>query len=155
MMQKGFSLLIFFLVVFAFVLVGGYSTGITQTNFLKGFLESFWGQSSWLVPPSWAVVYGLVAISGWSVWNGAEGLERIFPMMLFGAVLTANATWWWIYFEWGDPNLALMNLGLLWGLIFFTICVFFIHSRFGAALMIPYFAWISYALVFNFFKLKF
>ena len=155
MIYKVISLFLFFVIVFAFVLIGGHSTGLAASNFSKNFLQAFWGQTSWLVPPSWALVYGLVAISGWMVWNRAPGLERIFPMILFGGVLTANATWWWIYFEWGDPNLALMNLGILWGLIFFTIFVFCFHSRWGAALMIPYFAWISYALVFNFFMLKY
>jgi len=154
MISRTLSLVVFFVVVFAFVLIGGYATGLTHSPFMKGFLQAFWGQSSWLVPPSWAIVYSLVAISGWLVWNGAEGLERIFPMMLFVSILIANATWWWIYFEWGDPRLALTNLGILWGLIAFTICIFFIHSRWAAALLIPFFAWISYAFVFNLYKLQ-
>jgi len=155
MIYKIVSLVVFFVVVFAFVLIGGHATGLTTSLFMKNFLQTFWGQTSWLVPPSWALVYGLVTISGWLAWHAAPGTEKIFPMILFLGILTANATWWWIYFELSDPNLALTNLGILWGLTFFTIFIFAIHSRWGAALLIPYFAWISYALVFNYFKLKY
>jgi len=152
--HKLFTLIIFFVIVFAFVIVGGYATGLTTTPFLHNVLRAFWGQSSWLVPPSWALVYSFVAVSGWLTWVRAPGTEKIFPMILFVGVLTANSSWWWIYFKLEDPQLALINLGVLWGLIFFTIFIFALHSRWAAALMIPYFAWISYALVFNVFKLN-
>jgi len=153
--RKFLTLIAFFVIVFAFVLAGGHATGLTSTSFFKSFLRAFWGQSTWLVPPSWALVYSLVAVSGWLAFERAPGMEKIFPMMLFGGILTANASWWWIYYEVGNPQLALMNLGVLWGLIFFTLFIFALHSRWAAALMIPYFAWISYAFVFNFFKIKF
>ncbi len=152
MIKKAFSLLVFFAVVFFFILIGGYATGLSYTAATRFFSESLWGQPTWMVPPSWAFVYGLVAISGWLVWINTRGPERLFPMMLFSAILVCNAAWWWIFFEWQDPKLALMNLCLLWGLLFFAMAVFFLHSKIASGLLIPYMAWISYAIVFNYFK---
>lgn len=155
MISKGFSLLAFLGIVFVFVLIGGYSTGLSVPGFAKTFLRDFWGEPSWIVPPSWAAVYVCLAVSGWLVWIRTSFLDRIFPMFFYLAILTANATWWWLFFKIKSPDLALMNLGILWGLIVLTMAIFFSYSKWASVFLIPYFAWITYVLVFDFFLLKY
>ena len=155
MIRKGLILIAFFVIVFAFLFIGGYSTGLSISSFSKSFLKFMWGESIWAIPPSWALLYGLVAISGWLVWIHAPAHERIFPMMIYFAVLTANSTWWWVFVKFADPDLAFMNLAILWGLTLLNIVVFFFHSAYAAILLIPYFAWVSYVLVFNYLLLKY
>lgn len=143
------SLIIFICLILIILLVGGWATGLSPHGWIKKFSHIFWGQPAWLIPPSWLVVYCLVAISGWLVWISAEGPELVFPMMVYFVQLLLNASWWWIYFAWQNHSLALMVLTLLCCLIFINIIVFWTYRKSAAVLLVPYFAWVVYAASLN------
>ena len=65
--------------------------------------------------------------------------------MLFAAQLVANALWSWLFFAWHRGAWAAIEVLLLWVLIALTIGAFWRINRLAAALLIPYWLWVSFA----------
>ncbi len=67
------------------------------------------------------------------------------PYLLFGAQLAANALWTWLFFAWARGALAFIEVIVLLMLIGATIASFSRIRRLAAWLLVPYFAWVSFA----------
>jgi translocator protein len=148
-MDKVISLFFFIALVLLVLLSGGWATGLSPEGWIAKFSDIFWGDPTWLIPPSWLLVYGLVAVSGWLVWISTDSLDVIFPMIVYAVQLVLNASWWWIYFVLEDPMLAITTLTLLSCLILFNIIVFWFYYKWAAVLLVPYFSWVVYATSLN------
>lgn len=70
--------------------------------------------------------------------------------MLFCAQLAANALWTWLFFVWHQGGLAFAEVLLLLAMILATIVLFAKVSKLAAALLVPYFVWVSFASALNF-----
>lgn len=143
-MKKGLTLLVFLGIVFAFAWFVGGEIGLKVRTFTEWMSKSVWGD--WKgISPSWAIVYGLMGVGAWLVWESAPPEERILPMLLFGAQLLTAALW----SQTTDLKFQSFLLLLLGGLLIFTMAVFWHHNRWGAILVFPYFAWVLFAGLFN------
>lgn len=93
----------------------------------------------------WSVLYLLMATSAWLVWRdyglaGARG-----ALTLFLVQLAANALWTWLFFVGQLGAVALVEILLLWVLIAATIGAFWRLHGAAAALLLPYWAWVTLA----------
>ena len=70
-------------------------------------------------------------------------------MVIFGIQLALNALWAILFFGFCNPFLALIEILLLWLLIFETIKAFNKVDNFASKLLLPYLAWVSFATVLN------
>ncbi|HKX57375.1 MAG TPA: TspO/MBR family protein [Xanthomonadales bacterium] len=108
-----------------------------------------WAPPAWLFGPVWSVLYVMMAVAMWLVW------ERGVPARL-GALawwlmqLTLNAAWTWLFFGLTRIGWAMAELGLLIGLVILCIKAFSLISKPAAWLMLPYLLWLVFALVLNF-----
>jgi tryptophan-rich sensory protein len=64
--------------------------------------------------------------------------------------LVVNALWSWLFFAWHMGGAAFGDVLLLWVFILCTMVLFRRVSNVAAALLFPYFAWVSFAAVLNF-----
>ena len=101
--------------------------------------------------PAWAVLYAGQAVAAWLVWRGdARRAEYDVPAMVsYGAQLALNLTWVLLFFGLRRPALALAEICVLWVAIVVTIREFARKHRFAAALLLPYLAWVTYAVALN------
>lgn len=108
-----------------------------------------WRPPNWLFGPVWAVLYGMIAVSGWLVWRAAEPGAADLPLAIYAVQLGLNAIWSAIFFGMRRLGLALLEMAFLWVAILATIVAFYpIHA--GAAyLLVPYLIWVSFAFVLN------
>ena len=108
-----------------------------------------WRPPNWLFGPVWAVLYAMIAVSGWLVWRAAEPGAAALPLTIYAVQLVLNALWSAIFFGLRRLGLALFEMALLWVAILATIVTFYpIHA--GAAyLLVPYLVWVSFAFVLN------
>ncbi len=109
-----------------------------------------WTPPGWLFAPVWTVLYGMMAIAAWMVWRehgfgGAQG-----ALLLFVVQLGLNAMWSWLFFGLQRPGLALFDIVALWCAILLTVIAFRRHDQTAAALMVPYLAWVTFAMALNF-----
>jgi benzodiazapine receptor len=105
---------------------------------------------NWVFGPVWTTLYLLMAIAAWTVWNRAGTLSRAArPAGWFVLQLVLNAGWSALFFGLHAPLFALIEIVVLWGTIAATIAAFARVSRFAAAMLVPYLAWVSLATYLN------
>jgi benzodiazapine receptor len=121
--------------------------GVTGTTAEYQSLEQpSWAPPSWLFGPVWTVLYVLIAVSGWLVWRRSGWTTAL---TVYAVQLALNAAWTPLFFGFGEYGLALVDIVVMWVLIGVTIWLFRPISRVAAALLLPYWAWVSFATALN------
>ena len=108
-----------------------------------------WRPPDWLFAPVWTILYASIAVSGWLVWRAAGIEGAALPLAVFALKLLLNAAWTPLFFGLRRPDLALVEIAMLWGSIVATIVLFHPVSAAAAWMLVPYLAWVSFASVLN------
>lgn len=100
--------------------------------------------------PVWTILYVMIALSGWFVWSKVGFAGAALPLAIYVAQLILNAGWTPIFFGLRRPDLALVEIAILWVSIFALIWLFHPISMIAAWLLVPYLAWVSFASALTF-----
>ncbi|MHC4840243.1 MAG: TspO/MBR family protein [Planctomycetota bacterium] len=104
---------------------------------------------AWLFGPVWTVLYTLMAVSIWRIWETRADSGVTWPIRIFLVQLGVNALWTPAFFGLHRPDIAFGVIVFLWISIFATMIVFYRHNKFAATLLLPYLLWVSFASVLN------
>ena len=107
-----------------------------------------WTPPNWLFPAAWTLLYTMMAISGWLVWNSLDE-NRMLLLGLWVVQLVFNALWSYFFFGRRDMRMALFDVGALWAVIAAYIVVAWPVNQLAALLFVPYLVWVSYAAALN------
>lgn len=139
-------------IVFLLVNLAAASSGafFRPGQWYRNLRKPAWRPPDWLFGPVWAVLYLLIAISGWLVWRtvGDTGSGRL-ALSVYSAQLVLNAAWPAVFFGLRRPGWGVVEIIGLWGSILATIVAFFPLSRAASYMLIPYLLWVSFASVLN------
>jgi translocator protein len=114
--------------------------------------KPFFNPPSWLFGPVWIILYLLMGVSLYLVWNkGIKSKQSKIGIILFGAQLFLNSLWSVLFFGLKLPLFAFVEIILLWVGIVLTIIYFYRISKVASYLLIPYLVWVGFASVLNFF----
>ena len=102
---------------------------------------------NWVFGPVWTVLYVMIAVAGWLVWQAAGTRSK--PIALWSAQLALNALWTPLFFGLHMLGIALLEMTLLWLVIAACVVVFRPVSKAAAWLFVPYLAWVSFAWALN------
>jgi benzodiazapine receptor len=108
-----------------------------------------WNPPGWVFGPVWSTLYLLMGISVWLVWMRGGFTAHRRPLSLFLVQLALNAAWTPLFFGLQRPDLALVEIMVLWGAILWTIREFWRINRWASALLWPYLLWVSFATILN------
>jgi translocator protein len=109
-----------------------------------------WRPPNRLFAPVWTVLYVMIAVSGWLVWQEVGFAGAVLPLAVYGLQLVLNAAWTPLFFGLHRPDLGFVDIVLVWLSIVTTI-VLFIPIHVGAALLLmPYLGWVTFATALNF-----
>jgi len=104
----------------------------------------------WVFGPVWTVLYLLMGVAAFLVWQRGFGSRLVRTALLWFLVqLALNASWTPVFFGLHRIGLALVVIVLLWIAILVTMYYFFRVSRPAGVLLIPYLLWVSFATVLN------
>ncbi len=107
---------------------------------------------NWLFGPVWLILYALMGISAYMVWNNAKSKKRARPALgMFGVQLVLNALWSILFFGMRSALYGLIDIIIMWFTIVATMMSFYKISRSSAALLAPYLLWVTFAMVLNFY----
>lgn len=143
--MKSLPSLAFFLIL---VLGGGLTIGYLTApgDWYADLNKPSFNPPNWIFGPVWTVIYILIAIAGWRVWQTDRAGAA---MKLWWAQLVLN-------FAWSPAFFAMQQIGLALAIILpllAAILAFIAASRkpapLAALLFIPYAAWVSFASVLN------
>ena len=116
----------------------------------KRLKKPSWRPPNRLFAPVWTILYVMIAISGWLVWQEAGVDGAALPLAVYALQLVLNAAWTPIFFGLHRPDLGFVDIILVWPSIVVTI-VLFIPIHVGAALLlVPYLSWVTFATALNF-----
>lgn len=106
---------------------------------------------NWIFAPVWTTLYVMMGIAAGLVWDRIEvQKETVKKALLFFAIqLALNALWSYIFFGLHNPMLALIEIVLLWLMIYETFVQFNKINKIAGYLFIPYLFWVTFALVLN------
>ncbi len=139
------GLVVFGAAVALVALVGGLAASGSREEYAS-LDRPPWAPPGWLFGPVWAFLYVTVALAGWLVWRrvGAS-----WPLVPYVVQLVLNAAWTPIFFAAGAYGLAAVEIVVLWGAIAATVVAFWRIQRGAAALLLPCWAWVTYAATVN------
>ncbi|MGB6081419.1 MAG: TspO/MBR family protein [Xanthobacteraceae bacterium] len=100
-------------------------------------------------PIVWPILYFLMAIAAWRLWESPPSSLRKVALMLFAIQLALNASWSYVFF--GAHNIS-GGLGVIIALTI-TLAATIVASSYvdvpAAVLLMPYIAWIVFATALN------
>jgi len=105
---------------------------------------------NWIFGPVWSTLYLMMAVAVWRVWKNAGWTNAPHSLGVWCFQLLLNTTWSVLFFGLENPELAAVDIVVLWVSILITTAAFWRHDRLAAALMVPYLLWVTFAAVLNF-----
>ncbi|MDO8638719.1 MAG: TspO/MBR family protein [Candidatus Daviesbacteria bacterium] len=104
---------------------------------------------NWIFGPVWTILYILMGIALYLVLSAKWGVKSQKAIRIFAIQLILNTAWSIIFFGMRNPALALVNIVALWVSIFLTIKTFYKINKLAGQLLLPYLAWVSFAILLN------
>ncbi|WP_293871344.1 TspO/MBR family protein [Flavobacterium sp.] len=142
------------LVVVTCVAIGYLSGMVTRDNITTWYptlIKPVFNPPNWIFAPVWSVLYIMIGFAGGMIWNRIETNEESVKsaFKFFIAQLALNALWSYLFFGMHNLLLALIEIIILWLLIFETYKKFEKIDKVAGRLMLPYLAWVSFAIILN------
>ena len=143
-------LILFLLAAFAAAGIGGGATAGSVREWYPTIAKPSWTPPSWVFGPAWTTLYILMSVAIWRIWIRRDQLVGArLTLQLHGAQLVLNALWSILFFGLQRPDLALIEIAVLWSLLATLQVRLFRHDRVAAWLWAPYLAWVSFASCLN------
>ena len=113
--------------------------------------KPFFNPPGWIFAPVWTFLYLLMGLSLFIVWMSRDVLPEIKKraIFFFGIQLLLNVAWSFLFFWLRNPFLALAEIIILWFFIMSTFLLFKKISRTAAYMLLPYLAWVTFAIILN------
>jgi tryptophan-rich sensory protein len=110
-----------------------------------------WKPSDVLFGPVWSTIFLCAAVAFVLAWNadGATPSARTRLVVVYVVNAILNVLWSYLFFRLRRPDWALVEVVALWLSIVAMIWALAPLTKLGAALIIPYLAWVSFASVLN------
>ncbi len=104
----------------------------------------------WVFMPVWTVLYTLMAIAAYLVWQSrVHNRFKVLALSVYLVQLGLNFLWTYLFFAMRQPSYALLNIVALWLMIAITMTLFTRISRVAGLLLVPYLAWVTFAAILN------
>ena len=133
----------------AFGMFSGYISHAGNTTWYQSLLKPTYNPPSWIFSPVWTILYIMLGAAGAKLWNLRKTHPQIFNLFLIQMLL--NYSWSPAFFYLHKINLALAIAVIMWILTLLIINQLKrIKETIIIKLLLPYFGWISFALLLNF-----
>jgi tryptophan-rich sensory protein len=109
-----------------------------------------WKPPDALFGPAWTLIFAAAALAGAYGWRALrQPAARLSLCGYFAVNALLNVLWSALFFRLHRPDLALLEVGLLWLSIVLLMFTLWRGSRLAVWLLLPYLLWVSYAAVLN------
>lgn len=129
--------------------IGSYFTFPNIDSWYSLLHKPTFSPPNWLFGPVWTLLYTLMGIAAWLVWNQHKKKDTSAAITMYGFQLALNVLWSIVFFGWHNIAGGLVVIIILWLLIVATTIQFWKLSRAAAYLLLPYLAWVSFASILN------
>ncbi len=131
-------------------ITSGFATASGVNDWYVHVNKPFFNPPNWLFAPVWTVLYTMIGISGALVWHkGWHRGDVKQALSAFAIQMLLNGLWSILFFGLQMPGIALIEILLMWYMIYVTIKWFYPISKWAAYLLVPYLMWVSFATILN------
>ncbi len=144
-----FKILSFIFWYFPVLVVQLISSRVTISNIDPWYRElqkPFWNPPDGVFAPVWTLLYLMMGAAVWLVY-WSKGTWKAY--ILFFTQLFLNGLWSVLFFGFHAPGWALLDLGLLVGILAWNLVVFARIRPLAGWLLLPYLLWTVYAITLN------
>lgn len=128
---------------------GGAVTSTSVDTWYAALEKPAFNPPDWVFGPVWTVLYLMMALAAWRVWRLAGERDVRAALGLWALQLALNLTWSYVFFGARMIGAALAEIAVLLVAIVATLALFWRLDRIAGALLVPYAAWVAFALVLN------
>ena len=139
-MHRLVSLAVFLSLVMVAAAVAGQFVG---GDWYHGLSKPSWTPSAIVMAPVWAVLYVLMAVAAWLVWETIRGAASL-ALACWGLQLLHGIAWSWVFFGVHRLGWALAVVSLWIIVVLIVIRLFRSIRSEAASLMIPLVAWLVF-----------
>ncbi len=131
----------------------GYLSSITTQSSIKTWYPTIekpiFNPPNWVFAPVWTLLFILMGIAAGRVWNQLETNKELVKkgLLFFGVQLALNALWSYLFFGLQNIFLGLIEIILLWLVIYETYLIFKKIDKKASYLLLPYLAWVGFATI--------
>ncbi len=148
-MKKAIQLIAAILIVQSAGIIGSFATFSAIPTWYTGLVKPAFAPPNWVFGPVWLILYTLIGISLFLVWQSQK--EKRTALTIFFVHLGLNALWSLLFFGLQNPFFAFLEILLLLATLLLVMWQFWRIGPLASYLLVPYFLWVSFAAVLNFF----
>src|SRR5699024_1823093 len=136
-------------------LIGGTTAGTLATKSAKRKYHRLdtprFSPPSWVFPVAWTSLYVTMGTAKYLFDKEKKpaALQQQ-ANMTYSVQLGRNYLWSFLFFRWNLRGTAFIEAAMLWSAVTLNTYYFYRKSRLAGTLMIPYIAWVSFALALNY-----
>ena len=132
--------------------VGYLSSKVTQSSISTWYpliKKPSFNPPNWVFAPVWTMLFIMMGIAAGMVWNKLESNKELVKkgLLFFTVQLLLNALWSYLFFGLNNILLALIEIILLWLIIYETYYILKQIDKRAGYLLIPYLAWVAFATI--------
>ena len=128
---------------------GGMVTATSVDTWYQALAKPSFNPPDWVFAPVWTTLYFLMGGSGWRLWRRSALRATRGALALFGLQLFLNFAWSVLFFGFQRIDLALIDIVILFVAIVANMILFWRIERLATLLLVPYAAWVVFAIVLN------
>ena len=149
-MQKTIKIFLAILICVSLGFLSGLITRESVVTWYPTLVKPIFNPPNWIFAPVWTLLYILMGIAAGMVWSSDTDIKTIKKALGFFAIqFGLNALWSYLFFGLHNPLLALVEIILLWLMIYETYNLFKKIDKVTGFLLLPYLAWVSFATILN------
>jgi tryptophan-rich sensory protein len=130
--------------------LSGFATAKGVSDWYPTLVKPSFNPPAWVFGPVWTVLYIMMGVAAYLVWLrgfDSEGVRA--ALAVFVIQLALNGLWSILFFGMQQPGWALAEIVVLWVAIGATVWLFWRVVPAAGVLLLPYWAWVSFATVLN------
>ena len=144
--NKYLSFFLIILITFFASFLGGFVSNAYKEPWYSQIILPSFNPPSWVFAPVWTILYIMMSISAWRVWNKYFETKLI---IVYFVHLIFNAMWSVIFFGFHQIFLALVDLSIILIFIIYLVKIYHTRDQLAFYLMLPYLMWSSFAFFLN------
>ena len=130
--------------------LSGFATARGVSTWYPTLVKPSFNPPSWVFGPVWTVLYIMMGVSAYLVWRQGLDVDGVrVALAVFVVQLALNGLWSILFFGMQQPGWALVEIIVLWVAIGATILLFWRVVPAAGVLLLPYWAWVSFATILN------
>ena len=146
--SKGYlSLFVIVVATFLITFPAGIVTRAALDPWYYNLIKPAFNPPNWIFGPVWTLLYIMMSVAAWLAYKKSKHSNKI--LTVYFVHLLINASWSYVFFYYKQIFIASFIISII---IFFNLYLMVLYSKYSkpsVLLMLPYFAWLTFALYLN------